>query len=192
MAKSPSGVRAGLEPRAPSRRGPRLIEFVVILVAFAALMVWLVGAVPNRDLLWFSKSFDEQPSVIRVYRYGETREVRPGDPAYADLTRLLNQAVVGHTGYVESLYPHDQSLEHYQTRGYAIEAEYPHPVLVHTRQFFPPGVRLMVAIDGAFNYTHYPILFRATARGYQPGGLALDDISALREQADRLFTPASS
>jgi hypothetical protein len=114
-----------------------------------------------------------------------TRELAPGDPEYAGLVSAINTAIEQHSGYVESLYPHDESLVNYQTEGYAIELEYAEAVQVYTRQFFPAARKLMIAIDGSFNWSHTIILFRGNAERYLPGGLALTNIDAVKAQVDQ-------
>ena len=175
----------GFDPRPPGRRGVKVLEFLGVLVVFLTGLFWFGGAYPNRDALWFQRTFEAQPSLVRIYHYGTTRELRPGDPEYAGLVEAINTAIEAHSGYVESLYPHDTSLVSYQTKGYAIELEYAQAVQVHTRQFFPAARKLMIAIDGAYNWTHTIILFRGNAERYLPGGLALTNIDAVMAQVDR-------
>lgn len=188
QSKTKTKVKAdqpGFDPRPPGRRGVKVLEFVAVLGLFLAGLFWFGGAYPNRDALWFQRTFEAQPSLVRIYHYGTTRELRPGDPEYAGLVEAINTAIEAHSGYVESLYPHDDSLVSYQTKGYAIELEYAEAVQVHTRQFFPAARKLMIAIDGAYNWTHSIILFRGNAERYLPGGLALTNIDAVMAQVDQ-------
>jgi hypothetical protein len=185
MQRKTTVEKPGFDPRPPARRGVKALEFGVILALFIGTMFWFGGAYPNRDAMWFKRSFEAQPSVVRIYHYGTTREVLPDDPEYAGLVSAINTAIEQHSGYVESLYPHDDSLANYQTEGYAVELEYAEPVQVHTRQFFPAARRFMIAIDGAFNWSHTIILFRGNAERYLPGGLALTNIDAVKAQVDQ-------
>jgi len=41
---------------------------------------------------------------------------------------------------------------------------------------------MMIAIDGAFNWSHTIILFRGNAERCLPGGLALTNIDAVKAQ----------
>jgi hypothetical protein len=185
MPRKSTTDQPNFDPRPPGRRGAKVLEFVVVLGVFLLGLFWFGGAYPNRDALWFRRTFDAQPSVVRIYHYGQVRELRPGDPAYAGLVAAVNHAIEQHSGYVESLYPHDETLTSYEAEGYAVELEYAAPVQVHTRQFFPAANRLLLAIDGAFNYTHTNILFRGNPDRYLPGGLALSDIEAVKAQVDQ-------
>ncbi len=184
MQRKAKTDQPGFDPRPPGRRGVKVVEFAVVLGLFLTGLFWFGGAYPNRDGLWFKRTFEAQPSLIRIYHYGTTRELVPGDAEYAGLVSAINTAIEQHNGYVESLYPHDESLVNYQTLGYAIELEYAEPVQVHTRQFFPAARKLMIAIDGTFNWSRTIILFRGNADRYLPGGLALTNVDAVKAQVD--------
>ena len=183
--KKSKADRPGFDPRPEGKRGVKVIEFAVVLGLFLGGLIWFGGAYPNRDALWFRRTFDAQPSLIRIYHYGSTRELLPTDPEYAGLVSAINRAIEQHNGYVEGLYPHDESLASYQATGYAVELEYATTVQVHTRQFFPAARKLMIAIDGGFNWTKEIILFRGNAERYLPGGLALTNIDAVKAQVDQ-------
>ncbi len=185
MQRKAKTEQPGFDPRPPSRRGVKALEFFVVLVLFVGGLFWAGGAYPNRDGLWFNRTFVAQPSRVRIYHYGATRELLPSDPEYSALVTAINHAIEQHSGVVESLYPHDESLASYQATGYAIELEYAEAVQIHTRQFFPAARKLMIAIDGAFNWSHTTILFRGNAERYLPGGLALTNIDAVKAQVDQ-------
>ena len=185
MQRKDKHDKPDFDPRPPGRRGVKVVEFGVVLALFLVGLFWFGGAYPNRDALWFQRTFEAQPSLIRIYHYGTTRELLPSDPEYAGLVSAVNTAIEQHSGYVESLYPHDESLVNYQTEGYAIELQYAEAVQIHTRQFFPAARKLMIAIDGAFNWSHTIILFRGNAERYLPGGLALTNIDAVKAQVDQ-------
>jgi len=187
MAHVNSSTTVGVNFRPPSRRWLSVVEMLAVLILFLTGAVWFGGAFPNRDALWFYASFDHQPAFLRIYHYGETREVWPGDPGFAALVTAVNAEVAQHTGYVESLQPRDASWESYALRGYAVELVYDSPVLVHTRQFFPETTRLLIAIDGSYNYVttafHQPgaaLLFRGSADKWLPNGLVLKSVEQVR------------
>ncbi len=56
---------------------------------------------------------------------------------------------------------------------------------IHTRQFFPAARKLMITIEGAFNWSRTIILFQGNAERYLPGGLALTNIDAVKAQVDQ-------
>jgi len=150
-------------------------------------MVWLFGGFGNRDPLWFLTVFDEKPSAIRIYRDGATRDVLPGQPGFEELVAAINAEVAQHAGYYEGLAPSGDSLASYVERGFAVEIVYPRPVQVHTRFYFPQANRLLVAIDGSYNYLKVPLLFRASADRWLPGGLALTSVERIRAAVDAVM-----
>lgn len=191
MAQANSTPTAGFNFRPPARRWTSVVEMLVVLVLFLAGVIWFGGAFPNRDALWFYAKFDHQPAYVRVYHYGETRELWPGDPGFDALVGAVNAEIPQHTGYVESLQPRDASWESYALRGYAVELVYSAPILVHTRQFFPETTRLLIAIDGSYNYVttsfQQPgaaLLFRGSAEKWLPNGLVLKSVDQVRAAAE--------
>ena len=99
----------------------------------------------------------------------------------------INSEIVHHAGYQEGLQPRDQSLDYYETKGYSIQLYYPAQVQIHTRQFFPAADRLMIAIDGSYNYVKTPLLFRGNEDWWLPGGLGLKSIDGIRAAADKVL-----
>jgi hypothetical protein len=165
----------------------------VILALFTLAVVWFIGSYPNRDGLWFLPRFEAQPRIIRIYHYGTLRELRPGDAGYAEMAAALNNSIAHHAGYIESLYPHDASLEFYTQKGYAIEFEFSGLVQIHTSHYFPQAPRYMILIDGTYNYIgEGPMLFRGSFSNYLPNGLVLRDISPIEAQVERLLAESGS
>lgn len=162
------------------RRSPNVLEVVIITALFLLALIWFGGAFGNRDPLWFVQAFDERPSAIRMYHYGAVRDVLPGQPGYDELVSAINAEVARHAGYYDTLAPAGDSLASYQARGLAVEMLYARPVQVHTRFFFPAASRLLIAIDGSYNYLKVPFLFRGSADQWLPGGLALGSVDRVR------------
>lgn len=188
-----SRYKAPAAARHPATRTVKLVELGVVIVAVTLLAVWLYGSLPNRDLLWLYKSFDAQPSVIRIYYYGQVREITPGQPGFVELVEVINTEIVNHRAGTVSLYPHHDSLTYYQTKGFAVELIYAEPARLHTARYFPPAPVLMIAFDGTFNYTQQTLLFRGTAEGYLPGGVALENVDGVRAAVESLMAePAAT
>ena len=170
-----------------SLKWSKVVELAIVVVLFVIGVIWLGGAYPNEDPLWFRPVFDEQPLIIRIHYHGLTRELRPGDPAFAELVAVINSEIVHHAGYQEGLQPRAQSLDYYENRGYSIQLFYPAKVQIHTRQFFPAADRLMIAIEGSYNYIGTPLLFRGTEDSWLPGGLGLKSIDGIRAAVDKVL-----
>lgn len=175
----------------PKKNKPRVGEVTLITAAFIVVVVWIGGAYSNQDLLWFYGKFEEQPAYIRIYRYGATVDLRPGQPEFDALVAAVNTAVPQHAGYYEGLRPAGDTLDFYQTQGYAIELVYDRPVLIHTRYFFPAARRLMIAIDGSYNYTRQILLFRGSDEQWLPNGIALKNVDQVRSICDAVVASSN-
>ncbi len=162
-------------------------QLLLVTFVFIGLVIWIGGAYSNGDLLWFYPVFNESPSYIIIYRYGKTVEVTTEQPGFDALVKAANAEIPRHVGYQEGLRPANETLEFYQTKGYAIELVYPQPVLIHTRYYFPAARRLFIAIDGSYNYTDLLFLFRGSAQQWLPGGIALVSVDQVRAAADSII-----
>ena len=187
MSHSASTPKTSYRDYSPERRWGSVLELVLIVVGIIVVIIWLVGGFSNRDPLWFTTGFDERPSSIIIYHYGETHEVFPSTAGYEDLVAALNASIAQNTGYVEGLQPRADSLDSYTLRGYALELLYASPVQVHTRNYFPKAPRLLIAIDGSYNYVKAPILFRGGAEKWLPNGLVLKDVSGITAAVDQVL-----
>ena len=171
------------------RKSPKVLDMLIITALFIVAIIWFGGAFGNRDLLWFVQSFDAQPAAIRVYHYGSARDVLPGQARFDELVAAINAEVPKHAGYYENLAPTGSSLASYLDKGFALELLYAQPVLVHSRFFFPRASRLLIAIDGAYNYLKVPLLFRGSAKQWLPGGLVLESVDRVRAAAEAMTNP---
>lgn len=187
MSHSASTPKTNFRNYAPERRWGSVLELLLIVAVIIVAIVWLVGGFSNRDPLWFTTGFDERPSSIIIYHYGETQELFPSSAGYEDLVAALNNSIAHNSGYVEGLQPREDSLDSYTLRGYALELRYDSPVQVHTRNYFPKAPRLLIAIDGSYNYVKAPILFRGGPERWLPNGLVLKDVSKISAVVDQVL-----
>lgn len=175
-----------------SQNSWKVLELLGWVAVFLAGVVWFGGSYANQDPLWFYAKFEEQPTVICIYKDGAVRELRPGDPHFASLVSVLNQELPHYDGYAESVHPQGvigdlaregctqpakvevtEALTYYRKAGFAIEMAYGHEVQLHTAHFFPEARHLLIALDGPYNYINPYILFRGSSEKYLPNGLIL-------------------
>jgi hypothetical protein len=187
MSQSISNPKTNYRDYSPERRWGSVLELLLIVAGVIVIIFWAIGGFSNRDPLWFTSGFDERPTSIIIYHYGETRELFPSSSGYEDLVAALNASIAQNTGYVEGLQPREDSLDSYTLRGYALELRYASPVQVHTRNYFPKAPRLLVAIDGSYNYVKAPILFRGGAEKWLPNGLVLKDVSDITAVVEQVL-----
>ena len=172
--------------RSVRRKSPSALEMIVVTGLVLVAIGWCAGGFGNRDPLWFTSTFDARPAAIRIYHYGEVRDVQPGQPGFEELVAALNAEIPQHAGYYENVAPTGSSLASYLEDGFALEVRYPQPVQVHTRFFFPASDRLLIAIDGSYNYFHVAsLLFRGSPAQWLPGGLALSGVERIKSAAEQ-------
>lgn len=172
-------------PRA--RRLTAVLELVAIVVVFLVLAFYVIAASSNRDLLWFYPFFDEVPLAVTVYRQGRAVTLTPADPGFDALVAAINAEIPRHAGYFESLAVSPEQMRFFRERGYAVEMIYPAPVQIHTRYFFPAAPRLLIALDGPYNYTNAILLFRGSNERWLPGAIALAGVERTRAVVEALL-----
>lgn len=178
-------MAAEFTPR--SRRLTAVLELAAVVVGFLVLAVYIGAASSNQDPLWFYPAFRESPLTVNIYRQGERATLAPNDPGFNTLVAAVNAEVPRHAGYFESLAVSPEQFRHFQERGYAVELVYPGPVQVHTRYFFPAAPRLLIGLDGPYNYTRAVLLFRGSNERWLPGAIALESAEQTRAAADAVL-----
>lgn len=172
-------------PRA--RRLAALLELAAIVIGFLIVAFYVIAAASNRDPLWFYPVFDEVPLAVNVYRQGKTVTLTPYDPGFDSLVAAINAEIPHHAGYFESLAVSPEQMRFFRERGYAVEMIYARPVQVHTRYYFPAAPRLLVALDGPYNYLNAILLFRGSNERWLPGAIALAGVEQTRAAAEAIL-----
>ncbi len=132
---------------ATERRGNPWLAFAVMLVGIS-VVVWLVTASVNEDLLWFLRSFDEVPTSITIYWDGDERELRPGDEGFQAIVAAFNQGIGHWSAYESGVGISQSSLDRLRAKGRLLELHYDHPVQVHTKHLYPAATTFYVPLSG--------------------------------------------
>jgi hypothetical protein len=129
----------------PKPHSPSLLSMLGITLPIIAVMFVLIVAFNTGDLLWFYPVFDEVPVGMTVHCYGETVEVRPGDPAFTVLNTAVNQVISG-TKRWDQLSLSDVTYEEYQTSDQMVVLElyYEPPVRIHSAYKFMKNIDTIV------------------------------------------------
>jgi hypothetical protein len=129
----------------PKQYSPSLLSMAGITLPTIAVLVFLVISLNTGDILWFWPEFEETAVDIRVYCYGETVEVKPGDPAFADLNSAVNQVLSSRKRW-DPLTLSDVSYEEYQTSDQMVVLElyYDPPVRIHSPNKFMKSIDTIV------------------------------------------------
>lgn len=182
-------MAATVTPRA--RRLSAVLELLGVVALFLVGVIYLGAAAANQDPLWFYPAFDERPATVYVYRYGQALTLAPNDPGYNDLVAAVNADIPRHAGYYESYALSADQAAYFRDKGYAVELVYGRTVRVHTRFYFPPAPRLLIGLDGPYNYTHSVLMFRGSSERWLPGALALQDTARTRAAIEALLPPTT-
>ncbi len=133
--------------RTTEHKGNPWLAFGVMVVGIA-LVVWLVSASVNEDLLWFLRSFNEEPVSITIYWDGQEIELHPGDEGFDEIVAAFNRGIAHWNAYEGGVGISQTSLDHLRAEGRLLEMHYDHPVQVHTKHLFPAATTFYVPLDG--------------------------------------------
>jgi hypothetical protein len=118
----------------------------IILVAIVYLMMTL----NTTDPLWFWTAFEETPSTVKLYCYGDVKTLAPDSQEFSELTAVFNENFSGYKNW-DSLTLSEESWADYQVNDQfaTLVLEYPAPVRVHSiYKYFSNVDRLIVPLDG--------------------------------------------
>lgn len=164
------------QPSQPSVTG--LIGTVLIFMIVAA---YGFMALNTEDALWFWPKFEEKPSEIVVFCYGEPKVLSEGTPHLAEITSLLNEIISGPKNW-DTLSMSDETYAHYQTGSdsMVLEARYSSPVRIHTTyKYFSHVGALVIPLDGRHAQTY--AVFGRTGTEFTAGSLHVETIRPLKD-----------
>jgi hypothetical protein len=133
-----------------TRSEPSVKSLVIIVVILLVALVYAFVSFGTGDWLWFSQKFEETPSAIYVYCYGDTISIQPGDFNFQALENIANASLSGRKRW-DPLSLSDATYEEYKTSPNmrVIEFDYPEPIRVHSNyKFFSNVDRLIIPIEG--------------------------------------------
>ena len=164
------------QPSQPSLTGLFGTVLIFILVAAYGFM-----ALNTEDALWFWSKFEETPSEIVVFCYGEPKVITQGTPQLTELTSLLNETISGPKNW-DSLSMSDETYANYQVGSDAmvLEARYPSPVRIHTTyKYFSHVGAIIVPLEGRHSQTY--AVFGRTGTEFAAGSLHVQDINPMKD-----------
>ena len=129
----------------PSIWGLVRTTFIILVV-----IVYLMMTLNTGDALWFWTTFEETPSAIKMYCYGEEKDLTPGSKEFTDLTAIFNENFSGYKNW-DSLSMSENTWADYQVNDQfaTLVMEYPQPVRVHSiYKYFSHVDRLVIPLDG--------------------------------------------
>lgn len=156
------------------RKPPSITNLVVTAAVALGVLIYLILALNTEDPLWFWPFFEEEPSLVAVYCYGELSTFAPGDDGYDGLTALFQDSLSGQKRW-DPITMSLQTYEEYTTsdRVVVVEAAFAESVRVHSVfKYFSQVDRLVVPLDGR-HASIYPV-FAQNNGLVVPGSFQLD------------------
>ncbi len=158
-----------------------LKSMFLVVIAFILLVIFGVGMFGNGDPLWFWASFNEEPERIIVYRSGCSVELISGQPAFAELTRALNQELPSYEGYSNNYGLSADSLNQYREQERAVEVYYPKSITIHSPYGFGHPDSLFIPLSSYFGETRS--VFGGHEGEYWAGALRLKSTATIQSAA---------
>ena len=159
------------------------LPLLILIVGMLILAYWAITSLTAQDPLWFSREFQDRPSLMIVYHNGQRTELRPGQPGFDKLARAvqscLEQGFVRLTKFGLS----EQSLQRAYTQDVALEVVFEQPVEIHT--WFEPGptTQMLFLITGEYDTMNVVLLGKDH---YRAGAPELETLEPIREAVKSL------
>lgn len=154
--------------------------FIILVVIFLGIY-WVINALNTGNIFWFlpvQPTF--QPSRIVVRHYGETIDLQPGSPGFAELAEALTETFANgfeNTSLV-SIGLSDETLRRYAEEELVIESYYGQEISFNTRVRMDGVTQLLIPLDGTHADRRY--LFFGGHGQWRVGAMIMRDDSPLR------------
>jgi hypothetical protein len=132
----------------PGSRRPSILLLLLVFAVFIAVVVWAGTAISTDDALWFLPVFSENASSYILYWDGGEILVEPGTAGYARMNEAFHEELTGIRAHPNGVGLSDVMLEHLETAGRLVEAQYAEPARIHSRYRFGASPVYYVPLSG--------------------------------------------
>ncbi len=146
---------------------------LIILIVSISVIIWLVTALTNNDLLWFWRVFPHQADWLIIYWDGAEYMLFPGDEGYAAIMPTFATGVAKWKGYESSVGMSEANLTLIREGGQMLEVHFNEPTQVHTSHLYPAAHVYFIPLDGT--HATYRRVFGALREIPRPGVLNLSE-----------------
>jgi len=161
------------------RREPRLRDLFLVVTLFLLALIYLSGALPNEDPLWFWPSFSQEPERIVIHHAGQETVLMASSPGYTELTQAINSCLSQVTGFQSTLGLSEATMKEYMTKELVLEIFYAKPVVIHLPFMFSRPNSLLIPLTGRLSEAK--VVFGGLDAQYRPGALSLKTTEPLKE-----------
>jgi hypothetical protein len=131
-----------------TRTKPKAVSgFLISMLVFAGLAYGVV-AIGTNDPFWFLQRASGSPAQIAIHIEGETVWLLPDDPAFAEVSHVLQATLSKTMGYNQFLGLSEQSLLDYRTQEWTFEAFYTEPLTLHSQFRFGEPHQVFIPLSG--------------------------------------------
>jgi hypothetical protein len=136
------------------------------------LAYYLTVSLTSRDLLWFVRRFQDQPSRIVVYQPGQQSEFLPGQTGYEELAAAAQASLAQGFARLTTTGYSEQTLQNAYTQQVTLEVFFSQPVEIHA--WFPTGrtTQMLFPITGP--HAEPPIVLLGDQGRYRAGAPVLN------------------
>jgi hypothetical protein len=160
---------------------PSLLNLFVTVSVFLAAAFYGFITLNTEDPIWFWPKFDEAPTGMNVYCYGNTFQFEQDSEHLAQVSAMLNTALSGTKNW-DSLSMSDETYDYYRSSDavLVVELNYTQPVRVHSMyKFFSNVDSLVVPLDGRHSKTN--AVFGRSGENTTAGSLHIASISEISD-----------
>lgn len=127
---------------------PQVLKLVIVFVVFAALAFYVLIAVARGDFLWFNPGIDGgTPAQFRVYRYGVTTNIYPGQHGFNDIAAAVQQEIP--QANAESAGgPSPDTISDVRKNRFALEVDYNKQITIHSTYNLGHPDTILIPFDG--------------------------------------------
>lgn len=159
--------------------GVNLLGMFLVVLIFAAAIIYGTISLSAQDALWFLKGFGQTPDRVVVYAEGVKKEYRQGDHGYDVLAEAIRQSLDRGVARQSGIGLSEQSLADAYTKYLAVEAFFFSPVKLHAWFNTSNPTQMLFPITG--RHSEVSVVFLGMEGKYLTNGPVLKDLSPLRD-----------
>ena len=154
-------------------------QLLILLVGSVLLSYYVIVSLTSRDLLWFLRRVEHQPSRIVVYHAGQRTELLPGQAGFDELASAVQTSLAQGFARLSNLGFSETSLQDAYTRYVTLEVLFDQPVEMHT--WFYPGRTTQMLFPITGRHSEMSVVLLGDGGHYRPGAPVLKTTEPIRE-----------
>ena len=154
-------------------------QLLILLIGSVLLSYYVIVSLTSRDLLWFLRRVEHQPSSIIVYHAGQRTELLPGQAGFDELASAVQTSLAQGFARLSNLGFSETSLQDAYTRYVTLEVLFDQPVEMHT--WFYPGRTTQMLFPITGRHSEMSVVLLGDEGHYRVGAPVLKTTEPIRE-----------